>query len=125
MRGVDVHRAFQVKTKYGKITWYEYSQTIVASCSAHHNCSLCRTIKPPLKIGRITQGRPLGLCVAWLFHCPCGITAREHVHGFKPTFQQRLECRRAFLALDVDMAAQWADKEDPAGGLVDEPEDIV
>ena len=79
----------------GQIKWYPATQHLCAECKnpLHRRCFTKRTVRPSDTVPG--QGRPFGLLLAWLEHCPPDIDRHDHVWEFLPTPKQRKDCRTA------------------------------
>ena len=66
----------------------------VAVCRLHGaGCLLSRTRRGSDIPASAGAGRPLGLLAAWLERCPEGLTRWQHVHQFRPSWEQRVTSR--------------------------------
>lgn len=105
--------AFEVEG-HGVLRWYNHKRQIVAQCKrlGHDRCFLTRTVERTECPLRGAQGRPIGFLIAWLLAGE-DMTRWAHVHGVKPTFEDRANARSAAAALvgDVPGLQELFDKE--------------
>ena len=89
----EVVRVLSEDTDRGRLTYYDKTKTIVASCGLHGaRCRLTRTVQGSYLEGREGQGRPLGLLYSWL-SAPEGMEQHEHQREFRPDFPARCLAR--------------------------------
>ena len=117
--------------KFGVIRYYAMRHQFVAECTCrgHDRCFFSRSADVSAAIGRESQGRPLGLMLAWLVTLPHDITKFNHVFCKLPSFEVRSKCRAAGLAqaASVPVVAELFSKERPprAADIAGEPVDAV
>ena len=111
----------------GILRYYEAKAIVVAHCSRHgeQQCRLTRSLLPSTARGRAGQGRPLGLCLAWL-----GFAADEeyddadsHKRRPKPSLEERTLARAEFSTRPE--APDWLELERPVRPEEEEEPELV
>ena len=89
----------------GMFVRYAKTDTVVIHCPHHiaETCRMTRTLRQSPLAHRSGQGRPLALMLAWAKHCPDGLTAKQHVHEFVPSLEQRQACRQELIELSAEL----------------------
>jgi hypothetical protein len=84
----------------GKISYYERRGIVECVCNhpAHGKCVLTRSTNPSMSTRRASQGRPLGLAMAWLSKGPTLASKDSHWSPANwPTLAERLVGRAALM----------------------------
>lgn len=100
----------------GKVSYYIGKADVECVCSnvLHGVCRLTRRMLGSTRLGRQGQGRPLGLCIAWLAKGAAIATKAEHTAAaFATTRVERVECRAMLKALEHPDARGLLEAERP------------
>ncbi|CAK0814162.1 unnamed protein product [Prorocentrum cordatum] len=115
-RGVGkIPAALVWRYKSGVIRYYDTTKVMVAQCfvpshQVEPGCYLARSVRP--SVASKAKGRCLGLLCSWLEVVEAhAITRWDHVHSWKPPWEDRRRARREAMGLGLDLVAAFASKE--------------
>ena len=75
---------------YGRLKLFRERLRMYAYCYKHGGaCNISRSIR-----GGAYKGKCAAILLAWLQHCPEGLTEWEHINQWQPSFAQREAIRR-------------------------------
>jgi hypothetical protein len=107
----------------GKLSVYSRRSIVECVCDnpSHGKCVLTRTLQPSRSVHKPEQGRPLGLCMAWLANGSVAPSKSAHWDlASWPTYSERVAGRMALRHIDEDFLSFERAKRD---GETSEPEE--